>query len=121
MFNIGRRIKELREERGMSQSRLGKLTGIKREYICRIETDDLRNPTHNILQKIVTAFGITFPTFYGGVDKHAVDEDFDAVLAQATVLREANRLLVSSMKNMLDKLQFELDKLEPKSEILIEE
>lgn len=58
-MNLGKRLKELREAQGFSQADLEKKTGIKREYISKLETSDLKNPTLNTMTKL--AEGLGFP------------------------------------------------------------
>ena len=52
MNSLGKRIRQFREYKGLSQSEMEKITGIKREYLSKIETDDLKNPTYFTLLKI---------------------------------------------------------------------
>jgi transcriptional regulator with XRE-family HTH domain len=56
---LGKRIRRLREYKGLSQSEMEKRTGIKREYLSKIETDDLKNPTYFTLIKIAKGLGIS--------------------------------------------------------------
>ncbi len=59
MDSLGRRIRKFREYKGLSQSEMEKITGIKREYLSKIETDDLKNPTYLTLLKISKGLGIS--------------------------------------------------------------
>lgn len=58
-MNFGKRLKALRESQGLSQAKLEKKTGIKREYISRLEGGQLKNPT--LLTMTVLAEGLGFP------------------------------------------------------------
>ena len=51
------RLKQLREERGLSQYRLAKLSGVTQAYISRIEVRDNKSAGGVILQKLATALG----------------------------------------------------------------
>ena len=56
---LGNQIKSLRESKGLSQGDIEKRTGIKREYISKIETGDLENPTYKTLQKLAKGIGVS--------------------------------------------------------------
>lgn len=52
------RIREVREERGMSQSELARLSGISRQVIWKIETDEETNTTTKTLGAIAKALEV---------------------------------------------------------------
>lgn len=52
MQSLGQRIRYFRDIKGMSQSELEKQTGIKREYLSKLENNELKNPTYFTLMKI---------------------------------------------------------------------
>jgi transcriptional regulator with XRE-family HTH domain len=51
------RIKELREQRGMTQERLAQKAGIGRSYLARLETAR-QDPTLSTLEKIAKALRV---------------------------------------------------------------
>lgn len=53
---IGNKIKQLREEKGLSQSQLAEMTGLKQQNIARIESGQY-STGQDILVKIATALG----------------------------------------------------------------
>jgi transcriptional regulator with XRE-family HTH domain len=55
---LGRKIRHLRKNKGLTQFDLEKRTGIKREYLSKIENDELNNPTFSTLLKICEGIGI---------------------------------------------------------------
>lgn len=55
---LGERLRKLRRANGLSQGDLGKIDGIKREYISKMESGDLKNPTINTLFKLADAIRI---------------------------------------------------------------
>ena len=57
MSNIGKNIKKLRQEKGISQDRLSKLADISLNTIVKIELDNSSNPTIETLQKIAKSLG----------------------------------------------------------------
>src|SRR5450432_3522404 len=60
---IGRIIHLMRKEKGMRQSELALLTGLKQPNLSRIE-NGLVSPRHNTLEKIAKALGVEVQTFY---------------------------------------------------------
>ena len=59
MVAIGSKIKKVRKFRDISQVELERRTGIKREYLSKIESGDLPNPTYKTLSKISQGLGIS--------------------------------------------------------------
>ncbi|MFQ5646721.1 MAG: helix-turn-helix domain-containing protein, partial [bacterium] len=52
MQELGQRIRKLREVKSLSQSEIEKRTGLKREYLSKIENGDLKNPTYSTLSRL---------------------------------------------------------------------
>ena len=63
-MTIGECIKQIRMDSNLSQIELGIRAGLKREYICIIEKNDLPNPTVITLEKIIKALGISPSEFF---------------------------------------------------------
>ena len=59
MEDLGQRIRTIRKNRGISQSEVEKITGIKREYLSKIENSELKNPTYGTIQKICRGIDIS--------------------------------------------------------------
>jgi transcriptional regulator with XRE-family HTH domain len=55
---IGKKIKEIREEKGISQYRLAQLTGINRSTIKRYEEGSIKKISLDNLMKICNALGV---------------------------------------------------------------
>jgi transcriptional regulator with XRE-family HTH domain len=55
---LGKKIKTLRNDAGLSQEKLGELTGLDRTYISDIERG-IRNPSLKSLQKLANALKIS--------------------------------------------------------------
>lgn len=60
---VGNRIKELRNNLGISQEELGFRSGVHRTYIASLEVGK-RNISISTLEKIVTALEVTFSEFF---------------------------------------------------------
>ena len=54
---IGQRLRELRQEKNMSQGDIAKKLGVHRSYISGIERG-VRNPTVKNIEKIAEALGV---------------------------------------------------------------
>jgi len=56
---IGDNLKEVLEERDMSQYRLAKISGISSSYICELIGGKYKNPTMEVLIALSKALGIS--------------------------------------------------------------
>lgn len=59
MSTIGKNIKRLRQEKGLSQDKLSKLADLSLNTVVKIELDDSPNPTIETVQKIAKAFEVS--------------------------------------------------------------
>ena len=57
MSTLGKNIKRLRLERGISQDKLSKLADISLNTVVKIELDQNPNPTLETIKKLAEAFG----------------------------------------------------------------
>ena len=60
---IGARIRELRNQQGISQEKLALKAEIDRTYLAGVERGK-RNPSIKSLEKILSALGVTFHEFF---------------------------------------------------------
>lgn len=88
-LTIGSRIRTARESKGLSQGQLQKKTGIKREYLSKLENDELKNPTIGTLSKIAKGCDLTLVELLGGKEKNATDLELAEVKSQLTQKEEA--------------------------------
>ena len=65
---LGQRIRYFREMKRMSQSELENKTGIKREYLSRLENDKLKNPTRSTLLKLASGLGVSLTNLIDGTE-----------------------------------------------------
>ena len=56
--NIGKNIKKLRQEKGLSQDRLSKLADLSLNTVVTVESGANENPTIDTLTKIATALEV---------------------------------------------------------------
>jgi len=56
---IGKNIKKLRKQKGLSQDRLSKLADISHNTIIKIESGAIQSPTMDTAHKIAKALGVS--------------------------------------------------------------
>lgn len=71
-MDIDKRVKRLRESKGLTKTRLAELSGVSQSYISDIEAGK-KKPTVETLAKICSALGISLPDFLA--DEYKVDPD----------------------------------------------
>ena len=64
-MSISKRLKELREQKGLSVADLADAAGVSRPYIWQIESGRRGNPSADKIQKIATALGVTIADLLG--------------------------------------------------------
>ncbi|MEM2120613.1 MAG: helix-turn-helix transcriptional regulator [Archaeoglobaceae archaeon] len=62
-------LKQIREQKSLTQSQLAKLVGVHQTYISRIERKK-RKPRIDIAIEIAKALGVTVEELFGTDDKH---------------------------------------------------
>lgn len=70
-FDIGARIKELREARGLSTNKLSNMAGLSQSYVRKLEKGESK-PTVESLELLCHALSITFEDFITYKDKSIV-------------------------------------------------
>ena len=59
MSTIGKNIKRYRQEKGLSQDKLSKLSDLSLNTVVKIELDDTPNPTIETMQRIAKALDVS--------------------------------------------------------------
>lgn len=65
-MGFGERLRELRRQAGLSQTKLANRVGVSNGYICDLERGRRGVPTGPILQRIAQALGVSVDTLLGG-------------------------------------------------------
>lgn len=78
-YNIGKRIKELRVRKGLSQEQLALMSNITTTYLGLLERN-LKNPTIKVIEKICSSLNITISEFFSNDDSSS--EPFDSLSLQ---------------------------------------
>lgn len=106
MRSIGRRVRELREQRGLSQEAFADVVGVHRTYMGHVETGrkDFRLSS---IGRIVDTLGITLAEFFKGVEagepakaRRALGQtlDRDRIRAEVAALERT----VGALKSLVD-------------------
>lgn len=61
-IKLGRRIRELRKKRGLSQEKLAEKAGITLRHVARIESKSPSAVAFNTLDAIARALGVSLPS-----------------------------------------------------------
>lgn len=72
---IGKRVKQLRLERGMSLTELAEKAGVAKSYLSSIERDIQSNPSIHFLEKICAVLGVPPETFLSEEQRTASELD----------------------------------------------
>lgn len=59
MSTIGKNIKKLRQEKGISQDKLSKMADISLNTVVKLELDQSPNPTLETIQKLAKALDVS--------------------------------------------------------------
>jgi len=94
-FSCGKRIKELRTERSLSQERLALNAGITPVYLGQVERGQ-KNATVNIIEQICYAMNMSLSEFFStATTKTTIDDDIGKqILHQLTGLDDTEKNIV---------------------------
>lgn len=81
---LGKRVRRLREERGLSASRLGQLAGIRENSIYKIESGDTKQPEFSTGLRLARALRVS-PDYLAGLERD-VQSDLIVKLDDDTVI-----------------------------------
>ncbi len=93
-MNVGKRITELRQEKGLSVNKLANLAGISQSYLRDIELGN-KNPTVEYLSYICDALNVSLSFFF------TEKEDEDKLIASVRKLTPSQRKKLSEFLSSL--------------------
>ncbi len=99
---FGRRLKELRENRGLSLSELAMKSGVAKSYLSNMERDKMTNPSLEVLTKIAAVLDIT-PQILISQDK---DVEKDKAQAALERLAQAEGIHQDQLKEYKELIEF---------------
>ena len=74
---IGKRVQQLRKEKGMSLTELAERAGVAKSYISKLERDIQKNPSIEFLEKIATVLNVTMNRLINSEDTITKDQELD--------------------------------------------
>jgi transcriptional regulator with XRE-family HTH domain len=90
LLKLGDRLKEIREDQGLSQTELAGLVGTSQSTISQIEGYE-RNPSYQMLQKLADALDVKVSYLLGEVAVESLSPEEDAHFREYRGLSEAAR------------------------------
>lgn len=99
-MNVTEKLKELMDERGWSEYKLSKESGLSQSTVRNLFT---RNniPTFQTLEAICQAFGMTLSQFFSDEDALGLTQEQKTLLAKwSTISKEQQRILLELMDTM---------------------
>ena len=106
----GDRLKALRKEKGLTQSQLGELIGVKKSVICLYERE-LRNPTIESIVALCQIFNVNeLATIDNNNEEHfaMTKEEVDFII-ELRKNKAAYALLVEDLKRGMDFLKSKIN------------
>jgi transcriptional regulator with XRE-family HTH domain len=91
-MGFSKRLKALREMRGLSQEGLAKLLNIPRSSITHYETSDDRLPRQNRLNELADFFGVSVDYLIGRADTRELKD------SEKSFLDDINKLSIEELK-----------------------
>jgi len=100
-FDLGIKLKELRAEKGFTQMKLSRLTGISNVQIARYEAN-IATPSDQNLKKISKALEIPFYQLYSNNPESHLDmvlnfDDFDQTIERVKALSADDILIIKQV------------------------
>jgi DNA-binding XRE family transcriptional regulator len=102
MFDLGLRIRELRQQRNMTQSELAEAIGVRQESINRMEKGKY-NPSFEVLQNMCSIFGITLSEFFATQSNQLPPDMLQLLETAKRLTPEERRKLTDLIQTLLDR------------------
>jgi XRE family transcriptional regulator of biofilm formation len=94
---IGKRVQQLRKEKGLSLTELAERAGVAKSYISSLERDIQKNPSIQFLEKIAAVLKVSV--------ERLIDQE-DMVTKERVLDEEWNSIVREAMASGVDKQQF---------------
>jgi XRE family transcriptional regulator, master regulator for biofilm formation len=94
---IGKRVQQLRKEKGMSLTELAERAGVAKSYISSLERDIQKNPSIQFLEKIAAVLKVSVERLLDQEDTGAKERELD---------QEWYAIVKEAMASGVDKQQF---------------
>ncbi|MFH5186053.1 helix-turn-helix domain-containing protein [Paenibacillus sp. TAB 01] len=94
---IGKRVQQLRKEKGISLTELAERAGVAKSYISNLERDIQKNPSIHFIEKIAGVLKVPIESL--------IDQD-DSVKRDPELDQEWYEIIKEAMSSGVDKQQF---------------
>lgn len=94
---IGKRVQQLRKEKGLSLTELAERAGVAKSYISSLERDIQTNPSIQFLEKIAAVLKVSVERLIDQEETDDKDQELD---------QEWYEIIKEAMKSGVDKQQF---------------
>ena len=108
-MDIGLKIKELRNLRGLTQEELANRCELTKGYISQLE-NDLTEPSISTLENILLALGSSFSEFFSEEKEEKIIFTKDDYFEKIEANQKTKWLVVNSQKNEMEPILVELSK-----------
>lgn len=108
-MNIGKKIKEIRTLRGLTQLELADRCELTKGYISQVE-NDLTEPSISTLEDILNCLGTTFKDFFNDIEEEKIVFTEDDYFVKEDELERVKWLVVNSQKNEMEPILVEIEK-----------
>ncbi|CAH1207662.1 MULTISPECIES: helix-turn-helix domain-containing protein [Paenibacillus] len=95
---IGKRVQQLRKEKGLSLTELAERAGVAKSYISSLERDIQKNPSIQFLEKIAAVLKVP-------VDR-LIDDQEEIAVGERELDEEWYEIIKEAMTSGVDKQQF---------------
>lgn len=85
MNRLGEVLRELRQQRKLTQGELGAYAGVDQSYISRLERGESERPSGKVLERLAARLGVTVDYILARAEGRPISED-DTYIEQATHL-----------------------------------
>lgn len=105
-FSLGNRLRELRQDRALSQEQVANIAEITAAYLGLVERGT-KNITVHTLEKVCTALNVTLSEFFSTVKEHdkTIDEISNQILHQLNGKSESEKQAVLKMIKLVFSIQ----------------
>ena len=75
-MKIGKKIRDIRKQKGLSQQELAALSGISQTYLSQLEKGERTSPTIEVMNKISDALSLPYPILeFLALEYKDIDQD----------------------------------------------
>jgi transcriptional regulator with XRE-family HTH domain len=113
-MTLGQKIRELRQNRGMSQEQLAEISEIKQATVSRVETGQVRDVKGEVLYKLAKAIGVTVGYLAGEVHSMKETDIFRSNPDARFLIRQYEKFSAAGKRHLLEYARF-LGRLEKKN------